>query len=92
MDHWFIGEDRTFDLRDGLTGVRCPVLVVTGDTDPVVPVEMAEEIVVCLPQSAALAVVPAPVTVFSVISPKSLPPSSDAGCSRIRRHLAARRS
>lgn len=39
----------TMDLRPGLAGVRCPVLVMHGDADPVTPIEDAEEIVAALP-------------------------------------------
>ncbi|MFO1329003.1 MAG: alpha/beta hydrolase [Rubrivivax sp.] len=39
----------TLDLRGGLAGVRCPVLVMHGDADPVTPIEDAEEIVAALP-------------------------------------------
>ncbi|MBH9551480.1 alpha/beta fold hydrolase [Inhella gelatinilytica] len=43
------GEQQRMDLRPGLAGVRCPVLVMAGDTDPVTPIEDAEEIVAALP-------------------------------------------
>lgn len=39
----------TMDLRPGLAAVRCPVLVMHGDADPVTPIEDAEEIVAALP-------------------------------------------
>lgn len=39
----------TMDLRPGLAGVRCPVLVMHGELDPVTPVEDAEEIAAALP-------------------------------------------
>jgi proline iminopeptidase len=38
------------DLRPGLAGVQCPVLVLAGEQDPVTPPEDAEEIVAALPQ------------------------------------------
>ncbi len=37
------------DLRPGLAGVQCPVLVLAGEEDPVTPPEDAEEIVAALP-------------------------------------------
>jgi proline iminopeptidase len=37
------------DLRPGLAGVQCPVLVMAGEQDPVTPPEDAEEIVAALP-------------------------------------------
>ncbi|MFO1294259.1 MAG: alpha/beta hydrolase [Rubrivivax sp.] len=39
----------TMDLRAGLARVRCPVLVMHGDADPVTPIEDALEIVAALP-------------------------------------------
>jgi pimeloyl-ACP methyl ester carboxylesterase len=39
----------TMDLRPGLAGVQCPVLVLHGDADPVTPIEDAREIVAALP-------------------------------------------
>ncbi len=35
---------RDFDLRDALTRITCPVLLIVGEDDPVTPVEDAEEI------------------------------------------------
>lgn len=45
-----IGE---MDLRAGLGGLRCPVLVMAGDADPITPLEAAREIVDALSGSAA---------------------------------------
>lgn len=56
MLHWFDGEDRTFDLTAELRSIRSPLLVMTGDRDPVAPVEVAEAIVAHAP-TAELAVV-----------------------------------
>lgn len=39
----------TMDLRPGLAAVQCPVLVMHGDSDPVTPIEDAQEIVAALP-------------------------------------------
>ncbi|HEX2485001.1 MAG TPA: alpha/beta fold hydrolase [Myxococcota bacterium] len=49
MFHFAAGEDRTFDLRGGLSRVRCPALVVGGALDPVCPIEDQEEIAAALP-------------------------------------------
>jgi proline iminopeptidase len=49
MFHFAAGEDRTFDLRAGLARVRCPVLVLGGELDPVCPIEDQEEIAAALP-------------------------------------------
>ncbi|MCE4537361.1 alpha/beta hydrolase [Pelomonas sp. P7] len=43
------GELRGMDLRPGLAGVQCPVLVMAGEDDPVTPPQDAEEIVAALP-------------------------------------------
>ena len=51
MLHWLGGEDRTFDLRPELTKITCPVLAVTGDRDPVAPVEIANAIAAHTPKS-----------------------------------------
>lgn len=44
------GEQRTMDLRPGLAGAQCPVLVMAGDADPVTPIEDAQEIAAALPR------------------------------------------
>jgi proline iminopeptidase len=49
MSHFFTGEAQTMDLRAGLAAARCPVFVLAGDTDPVMPIEAGEEIVASLP-------------------------------------------
>lgn len=43
------GEQQTMDLRPGLAGVSCPVLLMAGEQDPVTPIEDAEEIAAALP-------------------------------------------
>lgn len=43
------GEQRQMDLRPGLAGVQCPVLLMAGEQDPVTPIEDAEEIAAALP-------------------------------------------
>lgn len=46
---WAAGEQQTMQLLPGLAQVRCPVLVMAGDTDPVTPIEDAMEIAAALP-------------------------------------------
>lgn len=41
------------DLRPSLSAVRCPVLVLVGEQDPLVPPSNAEEAVVAIPDSLA---------------------------------------
>jgi pimeloyl-ACP methyl ester carboxylesterase len=43
------GEQRTMDLLPGLAKVCCPVLVLAGDTDPVTPLEDAQDIAAAIP-------------------------------------------
>jgi len=43
------GEQRTMNLLPGLERAQCPVLVMAGDTDPVTPIEDAQDIVAALP-------------------------------------------
>jgi pimeloyl-ACP methyl ester carboxylesterase len=47
---WNRAEHPSMDLRPGLAGVRCPVLVMAGDADPVTPIEDAREIAAALPR------------------------------------------
>jgi proline iminopeptidase len=53
MTHFFSGEANTMDLRDGLAAARCPVLVLGGELDPVMPPEMVHEVVNALPPQLA---------------------------------------
>ncbi|GAP36133.1 alpha/beta fold hydrolase [Piscinibacter sakaiensis] len=43
------GEQRGMDLLPGLAAVRCPVLVLAGEDDPVCPVEDARDIAAAIP-------------------------------------------
>jgi proline iminopeptidase len=43
------GEQRSMNLRPGLAGVRCPVLVMAGEEDPVTPLDDGEAIFEALP-------------------------------------------
>jgi pimeloyl-ACP methyl ester carboxylesterase len=47
--HFFGGEATTMDPRAGLAATKCPVLVLSGELDPVVPPEMVDEMVNSLP-------------------------------------------
>jgi pimeloyl-ACP methyl ester carboxylesterase len=49
MGHFIRTEQPTMDLRAGLAGARCPVLVISGELDPVCPVEAGREIADALP-------------------------------------------
>ena len=42
-------EHGRMDFRDALGGVRCPVLVMAGDRDPITPMAFSEAIAACLP-------------------------------------------
>jgi proline iminopeptidase len=37
------------DYRARLAGIRCPVLVLAGDRDPIMPMAFSETIAACLP-------------------------------------------
>jgi pimeloyl-ACP methyl ester carboxylesterase len=51
--HHHRGEARGMDLQPGLRRVRCPTLVLVGKHDPIVPVEMGQEIVDAIPEGLA---------------------------------------
>lgn len=51
--HFFLGEMRTMDLRQGLAAIRCPTLVLAGAHDPITPVVCSEEIAAHLPPGLA---------------------------------------
>ncbi|MDQ1396876.1 MAG: 3-oxoadipate enol-lactonase [Acidimicrobiaceae bacterium] len=53
MSDFFPGEGQRMDLRAGLAAAQCPVLVLAGDADPVMPVEVGEEIQASLPGGRA---------------------------------------
>ena len=46
---WASGEQQTMQLLPGLAGVRCPVLVMAGEDDPVTPIQDAREIAAAIP-------------------------------------------
>lgn len=52
MTHFFAGEATTMDLRGGLGAAACPVLVLGGELDPVMPQAMVREMVGALPSSS----------------------------------------
>lgn len=43
------GEERRIDYRDRLKAIGCPVLVVSGTKDPILPPELQDELMACLP-------------------------------------------
>jgi pimeloyl-ACP methyl ester carboxylesterase len=47
--HFFRGEGMSFDHREGAARVRCPVLILNGDRDPVTPLDGARELAGALP-------------------------------------------
>lgn len=55
----FMRRSREMDLRPGLARVRCPTLVLVGERDPLVPIELAAEVVDAVPDGLGrLEVVP----------------------------------
>jgi pimeloyl-ACP methyl ester carboxylesterase len=48
-EHFTRGEEQTFDFRERLGEIRCPVLLLAGELDPGVPIEDAEELAAGLP-------------------------------------------
>src|SRR5439155_12173929 len=48
-EHFTRGDEQTFDFRERLGGIRCPVLLLAGELDPAVPIEDAEELAAGLP-------------------------------------------
>ncbi len=49
MTHFFQGEATTMDMRAGLAAAKCPVLVLGGELDPIMPRDMVREVVQSLP-------------------------------------------
>ena len=47
--HWVLGEKQTMNLLPGLSRAQCPVLVLSGEQDPVTPLEDARDIAAALP-------------------------------------------
>jgi proline iminopeptidase len=47
--HFFSSEALSMDLRAGLAAACCPVLVIGGELDPVMPMAMTQELVTALP-------------------------------------------
>jgi proline iminopeptidase len=56
MTHFFNGEARSMDLRAGLANAVCPVLVLSGELDPIMPAPMVREMVDALPAALRSAV------------------------------------
>lgn len=49
--HFFLGEMRTMDLREDLSRLKCPTLVMAGAHDPITPLACSEEIAAYVPSS-----------------------------------------
>ena len=50
-EHFIRGELLTFDLRQQLDRIRCPVLLLAGELDPIVTIDDAEELAAALPRA-----------------------------------------
>jgi pimeloyl-ACP methyl ester carboxylesterase len=48
-EHFTRDEEQTFDFRERVSEIRCPVLLLAGELDPGVPIEDAEELAARLP-------------------------------------------
>ena len=48
-EHFFRGEILRFDFTQRLSEIRCPVLLLAGELDPIVTIEDAEELAAALP-------------------------------------------
>jgi proline iminopeptidase len=48
-EHFFRGESLRFDLTERLPEIRCPVLLLAGELDPIVTIADAEELAAALP-------------------------------------------
>jgi proline-specific peptidase len=48
-EHFFRGEITRFDFSQRLSQIRCPVLLLAGELDPIVTIEDAEELAAALP-------------------------------------------
>lgn len=48
---FFAGEWRTFDFLAALSRVQCPTLVLSGDADPITPIEDGEDLAAALPSN-----------------------------------------
>ncbi len=48
-EHFFRGEIMRFDFTRRLSEIRCPVLLLAGELDPIVTIEDAEELAAALP-------------------------------------------
>ena len=52
LEHFFgpEGESKIMDLRSGLARVQCPTLIAHGDSDPILPIELAYEMRDAMPK------------------------------------------
>jgi proline iminopeptidase len=78
VNHHFQGDEaRTMDLTPDLARVRCPVLVLVGERDPLIPIELAREAadavpdglgrLVAIPDASHELLVDAPDAVFATL-------------------------
>jgi pimeloyl-ACP methyl ester carboxylesterase len=49
-EHFFRGELLRFDVSEGVGAIRCPVLLLSGELDPIVTIEDAEDLAAALPR------------------------------------------
>jgi len=50
-EHWWRGETWHFDLSQRLSEIRCPVLQLAGELDPILTIEDSEELAAALPSN-----------------------------------------
>jgi pimeloyl-ACP methyl ester carboxylesterase len=53
MERYWSGPMRSVDLREAASRVQCPVLIIVGELDPILPPPASEELLAALPQGAA---------------------------------------
>jgi pimeloyl-ACP methyl ester carboxylesterase len=53
MERFWSGPMRSVDLREAASRVRCPVLIIVGELDPILPPAASEELLAALPPGAA---------------------------------------
>jgi pimeloyl-ACP methyl ester carboxylesterase len=70
---FFAGEGQTMDLRAGLALAQCPVLVLGGELDPVMPIELNREVASCLPADLARFEEIPGISHLQVVGPASAP-------------------
>jgi len=53
MERFWSGPMRSVDLREAASRVRCPVLIIVGELDPILPPTASEELLSALPPGVA---------------------------------------